>query len=84
MNLTRRDFQKLGRALTRHLNADTEMGIEELELGSSYDRNFFRAATKDLLEGAFEYKADDFTGIIVDVLMKVRAEANQISELLAE
>lgn len=78
VNLTRRDFEKLGRELTKQLDSS----VKELELGSSYDKNFFKAATKDLLTGTFVYEAEDFTTILVDTLMEVRAEANAISEEL--
>ncbi|MBK24626.1 MAG: hypothetical protein CME70_11580 [Halobacteriovorax sp.] len=79
VNLTRRDFEKLGRALTDHLGSS----IKELDLGAAYDKNFFKAATKDLLTGTFEYEAKDFSSILVDTIMQVRAEANLISEELS-
>lgn len=82
VNLTRRDFEKLGRALTKYIN-NVDGTIKELELGSKYESNFFKAATSDLLKGSFEFKAIDFTDIIVDVLMTVRAEAEVISEELS-
>lgn len=82
VNLTRKDFSKLGNALTQELNA--QLGtIKDLDLGSAYNRNFIKAATQDLLEGKFESKASDYTEILVDVLMTLRAQANTISEKLA-
>ncbi len=80
VNLTRRDFEKLGRALTDHLSDS----IKELDLGYGYQKNFIKAATEDLLTGSFEYEAKDFSSIIVDSLMQVRAEANLISEELSK
>lgn len=78
VNITRRDFEKLGKALTAQLNSTTSM--KDLELGSAYDKNFFKAATVELLNGTFDYKATEFTTVIVDALMTVRADANRISE----
>lgn len=80
VNLTRRDFEKLGTSLTKALNAE----IKGLDMGTSYNKNFFKAATQDLLEGKFEYKATDYTKVLVDVLMTVRAEANAITETLSK
>lgn len=83
VNITRRDFEKLGKVLTLELNAETL--IKEFDLGSAYDKNFFKAATAELLDGTFEYEAADFTNIIVEALMTVRADANRISaDLLSE
>jgi hypothetical protein len=82
VNITRRDFEKLGSALTKQLNAVTTT-IKSLELGSAYDRNFFKAATAELLDGSFEYQATDFTEILVDVIMSSRENAEKFSENLA-
>ena len=81
VNLTRRDFEKLGRALTRELNGED---LKELELGRSYEKNFIKAATKDLLTGEFVYVASDFTSIIVNALLELRSNANMISEGLTQ
>lgn len=78
VNITRRDFEKLGKELTKHLNTQ-DTTIKDLELGTAYDKNFFKAATKELLDGTFEYEAEDFTEILLDALMRTRAEANTIS-----
>ena len=80
VNLTRRDFEKLGTSLTKALNAE----IKGLDLGTIYNKNFFKAATEDLLEGKFEYKANDYAEMLVEVLMTVRAEANAISKNLTK
>jgi len=83
VNLTRRDFEKLGSVLTKELNAQFK-AIEQYDLGSDYNKNFFKAATEDLLEGKFEYSATDYTEILVDVLMTARAEANTLTEGLTK
>ncbi len=80
VNLTRRDFEKLGTALTK-----VQFGaIKGWDLGADYNKNFFKAATAELLEGKFAYKATDYTKTLVDVLMTVRAQANAITATLAK
>lgn len=79
VNLTRRDFEKLGRALTKHLNSSHESLATELDLHSGYGRNFVKALTGELLEGSFEYESVGFVEHIVEVLMTLRADANLIS-----
>jgi len=76
VNLTRRDFEKLGKVLTTHLN------VKSLDLSSNYEKNFFKAATEELLEGSFEKDGSDFTSLLVESLMTLRAQANTISKNL--
>lgn len=80
VNLTRRDFQKLGKALTKKLQGHDfgTMMIYKPE-NKYYKSNFFSAATHELLKGDFEDNADEFSEVIVETLMTIRLYANEMS-----
>lgn len=84
VNLTRRDFEKLGRELTKEINTVSSLEINDLDLDRDYRKNLFKAATDELLKGSFEYESADFTEVLVDVLMTTRSRANEFSKNFAK
>ena len=79
VNLTRRDFEKLGKILTKEFSINSDSSLKSLDFGKAFPKNIIKTATEDLLTGSFNSNSIEYAETLVHVLMSFRAEADRIT-----
>ena len=84
VNLTRRDFEKLGRALTKQIRGSNNQLLADLNFKEKRRANIFKTLTENILKARLELPVQEYTNSIVKLLMNMRGFANEYSLSLLE